>query len=139
MITKHDFSVHGPNPEIPPKCRVHADFFEKFARTFALFPVTRVRNPTEIVYKKLVQMNFFIFGGFFRVDFPPMKHSHFLQYRCHFYQKLRCNKRKLHCDIEEAALQESGAFLLEFQAPTLRLPRLGPADYAICCSRAFNW
>ena len=29
--------------------------FEKFVQTFALFPVTRVRNPTEIV-----QMNLFM-------------------------------------------------------------------------------
>ena len=37
------------NPEIPKKHRVYANFFEKFARTFAFFPVTRVRNPAEIV------------------------------------------------------------------------------------------
>ena len=41
------------NPEIPKKHRVHTNFFEKFARTFAFFPVTRVRNPTEIVQKNL--------------------------------------------------------------------------------------
>ena len=41
------------NPDIPKKHRVHANFFEKFARTFAFFPVTRVRNPTEIVQKNL--------------------------------------------------------------------------------------
>ena len=38
---------------------------------------------------------------------------------------------KLHCNIEKAALQESGAFLplsCGFQAPTFRHPRLGPAD-----------
>ena len=38
---------------------------------------------------------------------------------------------KLHCNIEEAALQESGAFLplsCGFQAPTFRHPRLGPAE-----------
>ena len=38
---------------------------------------------------------------------------------------------KLQCNIEKAALQESGALLLlscGFQAPTLRYPRLGPAD-----------
>ena len=61
------------DPEIPKKHRVYTNFFEKFARTFAFFPVMRVRNPTEIVQKKkLVQMNFFILGGFFRVDFPPL-------------------------------------------------------------------
>ena len=33
--------------------RVYANFFEKFARTFAFCPVTRVRNPTIIVKKNL--------------------------------------------------------------------------------------
>ena len=63
-------------------------------------------------------------------------------------RKLHCNSRlfcsaeviwtkscaaaneKLHCNIEKAALQESGAFLLlscGFQAPTFRHPRFGPA------------
>ena len=40
---------------------------------------------------------------------------------------------KLHCDIEKAALQESGAFLplsCGFQAPTFWHPRLGPAERA---------
>ena len=40
---------------------------------------------------------------------------------------------KLHCNIEKAALQESGAFLplsCGFQAPTFRHPRFGPADVA---------
>ena len=39
---------------------------------------------------------------------------------------------KVQCNIEKAAWQESGAFLplsCGFQAPTFRLPRLGPADY----------
>ena len=38
---------------------------------------------------------------------------------------------KLHCNIEKAALQESGAFLplyCGFQAPMFRHPRLGPAE-----------
>ena len=46
---------------------------------------------------------------------------------------------KLHCNIEKAALQESGAFLplsCGFQAPTFRHPRLGPAEtYASMVSR----
>ena len=41
------------NPEIPKKHRVYTNFFEEFARTFPYFPVTRVRNPTEIVQKNL--------------------------------------------------------------------------------------
>ena len=59
--------------------------------------------------------------------------SAFLHCRSHFDQKLRCSKRKLHCNIEKAALQESGAFLplsCGFQAPTFRHPRLGPAEVA---------
>ena len=39
--------------------------------------------------------------------------------------------KKMQCNIEKAALQESGAFLplsCGFQAPTFRHPRLGPAD-----------
>ena len=42
---------------------------------------------------------------------------------------------KLHCNIEKAALQESGAFLplsCGFQAPTFRHPRFGPADDQRC-------
>ena len=57
--------------------------------------------------------------------------SAFLQCGSHLDQKLRCSKRKLHCNIEQAALQESGAFLplsCGFQAPTFRHPRLGPAE-----------
>ena len=44
---------------------------------------------------------------------------------------------KLHCNIEKAALQESGAFLplsCGFQAPTFRHPRLGPADQCLFLS-----
>ena len=40
---------------------------------------------------------------------------------------------KRHCNIEKAALQESGAFLplsCGFQAPTLRQPRVGPPESA---------
>ena len=44
---------------------------------------------------------------------------------------------KLQCNIEKAALQESGAFLplsCGFQAPTFRHPRLGPADETLLTS-----
>ena len=33
------FQNPTPNPEIPKKHRVYANFFAKFARTFAFFPV----------------------------------------------------------------------------------------------------
>ena len=57
----------------------------------------------------------------------------FLQCGCHFDQKaaLQCSKRKLQCDFEKTALQQSGAFLplsCGFQAPTFRHIRLGPAE-----------
>ena len=54
-------------PKYPQKKhrRVHANFFVKFARIFAFFPVTRVRNPAEIVQEKLVRMNFFLFWWIF--------------------------------------------------------------------------
>ena len=61
------------NPELPKKKRrVYTNFFEKFARTFAFFPVTRVRTPDGNCSEKLVQINFFFLGGFFRVDFPAL-------------------------------------------------------------------
>ena len=44
-----DAQIPTQNPEIPKKHRVYTNFFEKFTRTFPCFPVTRVRNPTEIV------------------------------------------------------------------------------------------
>ena len=50
-----------------------------------------------------------------------------------FFTKISCAaaSEKLHCNIEKAALQESGAFLplsSGFQAPTFRHLRLGPAE-----------
>ena len=47
------------------KHRVYMNIFKKFARTFAFFPVKRVRNSTKLFRKKLVQMNSFIWGGLF--------------------------------------------------------------------------
>ena len=48
-----------------------------------------------------------------------------------FTKSCAAASEKLQRNIEKAALQESGAFLpltCEFQAPTFRHPRLGPAD-----------
>ena len=53
------------NSEIPKNHRVHTNFFEKFARTFAFFPVTRVSNPTEIVQKNLFGWTFLFWVDFF--------------------------------------------------------------------------
>ena len=53
------------------KHRAYTIFFEKFARTFAVFPVTRVRNPTAIAQKNL----FNYFGWLsVRVIFLPVIH-----------------------------------------------------------------
>ena len=48
-----------------------------------------------------------------------------------FYQNHAATNEKLHYNIEKTASQESGAFLplsCVFQAPTFRLPRVGPAE-----------
>ena len=48
-----------------------------------------------------------------------------------FTNSCAATNKKLHCNIEKAALQESGTSLLlycGFQAPMFRRPRLGPAD-----------
>ena len=79
---------------------------------------------------------------------PATCHKRKRKLHCNFQkvalQKLHCNIRfsalrksfspksgKLQFNTEKAALQESGAFLplsCAFQAPTFRLPRLGPAE-----------
>ena len=82
---------------------------------------------------------------------PATCHKRKQKLHCNFrkvaLQKLHCNNRfsqwgsnlpiaalqqeKLQCNIEKAALRESGAFLslcCRFQAPTSRLPRLGPTE-----------
>ena len=64
-----------------------------------------------------------------------------------FTKSCTATSDKLHCNcIDKAALQESGAFLLlscGFQAPTFRLPCLGPAerwrDDPIALSRIAMW
>ena len=68
--------IQGANhSEIPKRHRVYTNFSETFARTFAFFPVTRVRNPTEICSEKLVQTNSFILGGFFSGGFSSSENS----------------------------------------------------------------
>ena len=59
------------NPEIPKKRRVYVNFFEKFARTFAFVPVTRVRNPTELVQKNSFRWSFLFWVDFFGWIFLP--------------------------------------------------------------------
>ena len=50
---------------------IYENFFVKFARTSACFPVTWVRSPRSLFRtKQLVQMNFFILNGSVGVGFP---------------------------------------------------------------------
>ena len=62
-----------------------------------------------------------------------LQHSLFCNAEVILTKSCAATSEKLHCDIEKAALQESGAFLplsCWFQAPTFRHPRLGPAEQA---------
>ena len=56
----------------------------------------------------------------------------FLQFGCHFDQKLRCSKRKTAMQHWKSCVAAKWRFpatlSLGFQAPTFRHPRLGPAD-----------
>ena len=60
-----------------------------------------------------------------------LQHRLFCNAEVFWTKRCAAANEKLHCNIEKAALQESGAFLplfCGFQAPTFRHPRLGPAD-----------
>ena len=60
-----------------------------------------------------------------------LQHSLFCSAEVVFTKSCAAASEKLQCNIEKAALQESGAFLplsCGFQAPTFRHPRLGPAE-----------
>ena len=60
-----------------------------------------------------------------------LQHSLFCSAEVTWTKSCAAASEKLHCNIEIAALQESGAFLplsCGFQAPTFRHPRLGPAN-----------
>ena len=60
-----------------------------------------------------------------------LQHSLFCSAEVVFTKSCAAASEKLQCNIEKAALQESGVFLplsCGFQAPTFRHPRLGPAD-----------
>ena len=60
-----------------------------------------------------------------------LQHSLFCSVEVVSTKSCAAASEKLQCNIEKAALQESGAFLplsCGFQAPTFRHPRLGPAE-----------
>ena len=60
-----------------------------------------------------------------------LQHSLFCSAEVIFTKRCAAASEKLHCNIEKAVLQESGAFLrlsCGFQAPASRRPRLGPAE-----------
>ena len=57
----------APKPTQYPQIKKHqryANLFEKFAWHFAFFPVTQVRNPTEIVQKNLFRWTFLFWMAF---------------------------------------------------------------------------
>ena len=58
------------NPEIPKTPRSHK-LFAKFARTFACFPVTWVRKPTDIAQKNLFRWTFLSWVDLFGWPFLP--------------------------------------------------------------------
>ena len=51
--------------------RLH-EFFRKVRANFCLLHCVASQEHNENCSQTLVQMNFFILGGFFRVDFPPL-------------------------------------------------------------------
>ena len=58
-----------PNPEIPTKIPHLRELFWKVRANFCPLPYDTSQEPNGNCSEKLVQMNFFILGGFFRVDF----------------------------------------------------------------------
>ena len=55
-----------PKSEIPKTLRLHDFVFGEFAGTFAFFPLTRVRNPTEMFQKDFFRSAFLFWVDFFR-------------------------------------------------------------------------
>ena len=63
-----------PNPEIPRNCAFTRAIFQKQVRAnFCILPCDTSQERNGHCSEKLVQMNLFILGGFFCVDFPPVK------------------------------------------------------------------
>ena len=63
-----------------------------------------------------------------------LQHSLFCNADTIFTQSCTATSEKLHCNIDKAALQESGALLplsCRFQAPTFRHPRFGLAETSL--------
>ena len=68
----------------------------------------------------------------FETSETALQHRLFCSAEVFWTKSCAAASEKLHCNIEKAALQESGAFLplsCGFQAPTFRHPRLGPAEH----------
>ena len=89
-----------PRPTNPPQIlkyapnktpHLHEPFFEQFVRFFAFFPVTRVRNPTEIVQNNLFRWIFY-FGCILGVDFPLLTNANHRRETVHSGQ----NQREVH-------------------------------------------
>ena len=60
------------NPEIPKQTPRSRELFRRVRVNFCLLPCDTSQGPNGNCSEKLVEMNFFILGGFFRVDFPPL-------------------------------------------------------------------
>ena len=61
-------------PEAHPKSGNTELFFlfRKVRTDFFLLPRVMSQEPNRNCLRKLAQLNFFILGGFYRVDFPPL-------------------------------------------------------------------
>ena len=62
-----------PNPEIREEHRIYTIFFRKVRASFSLVPCDTSQEPNENCFKRNCSDELFILGGFFRVDFPPLK------------------------------------------------------------------
>ena len=62
----------GPKSRNTKKTPCLRELFRKVCVNFWLLPCHTSEEPSRNCSEKLVQMNFFILGGFFQVDFPPL-------------------------------------------------------------------
>ena len=81
-------TTHPKSRNTPKKTPRLRELFRKVRVNFCLRPCyTSQGSPTGNCSEKLVHMNFFILGGFFRVDFPPLT-----KVRCANTQPFLCNE-----------------------------------------------
>ena len=73
MISKNRVPKPTQNPEIPKNTPRSHELFRKVRANICLLPCDTSQEPNGNCSEILVQMNCFILGGFFRMDFPPLK------------------------------------------------------------------